>query len=67
MPSIKTRVAYQNIALAQAQDALVEAATAVADATDALTDIQTGTLDLDAVTIGGQRFINNGGVLEVEP
>lgn len=67
MPSLRTRTAYQNIVLATAQDALVEAAAAVSDATTALNDIQTGTLDLDAVKIGGQRFINDGGALVAEP
>lgn len=66
MPSIKTRVAYQNIALAQAEVALTAAATAVASATDTLSDIEDGALDLSAITVGGQRFVNNAGNLELE-
>ncbi len=67
MPSLRTRTRYQGIALAQADAALAEATAELASATSDLADIQSGTLDLDAVTIGGQRFVNNGGVLEVEP
>ncbi len=67
MPSLRTRMHYTTLALSGAQDALADAAVAVASATDALVDIEAGTLDLDAVTVGGQRFVNNGGVLELEP
>lgn len=67
MPSIRTRIRYQNISLDQAEDALADASAAVAEATTTLSSIETGVLDLDAVTIGGTRFINNGGVLEPEP
>lgn len=67
MPSLRTRIAYANITLDTAQDALAAAATEVAQATVALDGISLGTLDLDAVMVGGTRFINNGGVLEPEP
>jgi hypothetical protein len=74
MPSLRTRQAYQNIILSTAQDALGDAAAAVADATetlgtvqDTITDIQAGTLDLDAVTVGGKKFINVGDELVPEP
>jgi hypothetical protein len=67
MPSLKTRIAYQGIVLETAQASLSDAASSVAAATETLTDIQSGNLDLAAVRIGGQRFINNGGNLEVEP
>ncbi len=74
MPSLRTRQAYQGIVLNTAQDALDDAAAAVSAATETLgdventiTDLQAGAVDLEAVTIGGQRFVNNGGVLELEP
>lgn len=74
MPSLRTRQAYQSIVLATAQDALGDAAAAVVAATetlgtvqDTITDLQAGVVNLDAVTIGGDRFVNNGGVLEREP
>lgn len=67
MPSLRTRIAYQNIVLDGAQAALVEAQAAVSAATETLTDLQSGTIDLDAITIGGQMFVNNAGVLEVAP
>ena len=67
MPSFRTRMAYDRIVLATAQDALADAGAAVTAATEQLEQISDGTLDLDAVTIGGTRFINNGGVLEPEP
>ncbi len=74
MPSLRTRISYAGMAasnieatVAVAQAALAEAAVAVAEATDTLEEIETGVLDLEAVTVGGQRFINNGGVLEPEP
>lgn len=67
MPSLATRIAYQNLTLATAQEALSEAATAVAEATQDLQDLTDGELELDAVTVGGQRFVNSGGVLIAEP
>lgn len=67
MPSLRTRVVYGNLVLATASEALVSAAAAVDAATVTLQAIETGTLDLDAVTIGGVRFVNNGGVLGPEP
>jgi len=67
MPSFRTRIAVQNIVLATAQQELVEAAAAVSDATDLLEDLQAGVLDVDAITVGGQQFINDGGTLVVAP
>lgn len=67
MPSLRTRTRYQGIALAQADEAIAAATAGLTQATTTLDAIETGTLDLDAVTIGGQRFVNNGGNLEVEP
>lgn len=68
MPSLRTRQAFDRTVIATAEAALGEAAAAVADATETLTDIQSGTLDLDAITVGGQRFIYDGvGDLIVEP
>lgn len=67
MPSLKTRLAYQGIALAQADEALADAATAVSAATGQLEDLQDGTLDLSAITVNGKRFIEDGGALVVEP
>jgi thiamine monophosphate kinase len=81
MPSLKTRLSYQSIVLDTAQVALSDAAAvaaaasvAVASATATLgtvqgnlTDIADGVFDLDALTVGGARFVNNAGVLEVEP
>ena len=67
MPSLRTRTTYNAIVLASASDALSDAGAAVADATANLNAIADGTLDLDAVTIGGARFINNMGSLEPEP
>lgn len=67
MPSVKTRLTYQGLSLAQAQDALADASAAVAAATDQLTDIADGTLNVDAITVGGVRFVNDGGSLVQEP
>lgn len=74
MPSLRTRQAYQGIVLTTAQDALGDAAAAVASATetlgtvqDTITDLQGGVLNLDAVTVGGKRFVNVGDDLVVEP
>lgn len=67
MPSLRTRVAIQNAVLATAQQELAEAAQAVSDATDLLEEIQDGVLDVEAITVGGTRFINDGGTLVAEP
>ena len=67
MPSLRTRSSYSAIVLDTASDALIGAAAAVSSATTTLSAIEAGTLDLDAVTIGGTRFINNAGSLEPEP
>lgn len=74
MPSSRTRQAYQAVVLNTAQAALADAAVAVATATDTLTtvqstigDIQAGTVDLDAVMVGGQKFVNIDGSLELAP
>lgn len=67
MPSLRTRIAYQSIAIDNAQAALSNAAASVAAATGTMNDIQSGDFNLPAITINGQRFINNGGNLEVEP
>jgi hypothetical protein len=56
MPSLKTRIAYQGIALAQADAALSAAASAVAGATTQLEDLQDGELDLVAIKLGGTRL-----------
>jgi hypothetical protein len=67
MPSLRTRTMYNAIVLATASDALVDAAAAVSSATADLEAIADGTLDLDAITIGGTRFVNDGGTLVAEP
>ena len=67
MPSLATRIAYQNLSLATAQEALSEAAAAVADAAEDLQALADGELELDAVTVGGTRFVNSGGALVPEP
>jgi hypothetical protein len=67
MPSLRTRIRYQEVILDVAEEALADAAAAVASATAALEDIELGVLDLDAITVGGLRFINDGGTLVVEP
>ena len=75
MPSLRTRQAYDRAVLKTAEVALEQAASAVADATTSLTTVQgtiddltDGTLELDAVTVGGQRFIYDGvGNLVPEP
>lgn len=67
MPSIRTRIRYQGMTLETAEDALASAAAEVAAATTTLSNIETGTLDLDAVKVGGVRFINSGGSLVAEP
>lgn len=67
MPSLATRMAYQGLALASAQDALADAAAEVAAATAQLADLADGELELDAITVGGVRFINDGGALVAEP
>lgn len=60
MPSLATRTRYQGIVLQQAEAAL-ENTSAL------LIDLQDGELDVEAITVGGQRFINDGGTLVVEP
>lgn len=67
MPSLRTKMIYNSIVLASASDALSDATVAVANATSNLEALADGTLELDAVTIGGTRFINNAGSLEPEP
>lgn len=67
MPSLRTKMTYNSIVLASASDALSDATVAVANATSNLEALADGTLELDAVTIGGTRFINNAGSLEPEP
>jgi hypothetical protein len=67
MPSLATRISYQNLTLATAQEALAEAAAAVAEATNDLEALAGGELELEAITVGGQRFVNSGGVLIAEP
>lgn len=67
MPSQRTRAAYDRIVLATAGEALSEASDAITSATGTLTavqgtldDIADGTLDLDAITVGGTQFVNDG-------
>lgn len=67
MPSLRTRIMYNDVVLRTAETALASAAAAVADATADLEAIADGTLDLDAITIGGTRFVNDGGTLVAEP
>jgi hypothetical protein len=75
MPSLRTRQALDRAVLKTAEVALSEAAAAVASATETLgevettiTALETGVLDLDAVTVGGVRFVYDGvGDLVVEP
>lgn len=74
MPSLRTRHFYQNIVLATAEDAIADASVSLAAASteiDAATDnleaLAVGDLDLTAIKVNGQRFVNNGGILELEP
>lgn len=74
MPSLATRLAVQRLTLANTEAAAAAAIAAAeaaniaaAAANDAIEDLEAGTLDLDAVSVGGQRFINDGGTLVVEP
>jgi spermidine/putrescine-binding protein len=67
MPSLRTRINHDRRVLASAEDALADASEAVADATESLEDLASGDLNLAAITIGGARFVNNGGLLELEP
>lgn len=81
MPSLATRLAisrYQTAnveaaaeaaqaAAATAAAAAVTAQTAANTANDVIADIEDGVLDLDAVKVGGQRFINSAGTLVPEP
>ena len=56
-------------AAAEAAAAATEAQAAAASATtanSAITQIQEGTLEIEAIKIGGQRFINSGGSLVAE-
>lgn len=80
MPSLRTRTHYDRIVLATAEDAIADASASLAAATvvidgavagvgAATADLEAlalGTYDLTALTINGQRFINNAGVLEAE-
>lgn len=66
MPSLRTRQAYDRRVLETAEEALASAAASVSAVTGQLEDLADGELALDAVTIGGVRFINNGGVLEAQ-
>lgn len=74
MPSLRTRNAYDRIILATAEDAIVEATEQLVETTEAVSvatsDLEAlalGNLNLDAITIDGQRFVNNAGVLEPAP
>ncbi len=68
MPSLRTRTRFQGIVLETAEEALVAASAAVASAAaGTLGEIEAGTLDLDAITVGGVRFIESGGNLVPEP
>lgn len=67
MPSQRTRAAYDRIVLATAGEAIAQASDALSSATADLTavqgtlsDIADGTLDLDAITVGGTQFVNDG-------
>lgn len=67
MPSLRTRTRYQGLVLERSEEAIAEATEGLNTATQTLGEIQTGTLDLDAVTVGGVRFIESGGALIAEP
>jgi hypothetical protein len=74
MPSLATRLAIAKLTLANteaAADAAISAAnaanTAAANANATIAEIESGTLDLDAVKVGGTRFVNSGGSLVAEP
>lgn len=67
MPSIRTRTRYQGLVLETAKASIAVAAAAVSVATATLTDLESGTLDVAAIKVGGQRFINDGGTLVAEP
>lgn len=64
MPSLATRIAYDRMTLKTAQADLAQAAQTVSAATDQLEALQSGDLELTAIKVGGQKFINNGGNLE---
>lgn len=73
MPSLRTRMQYDRLVLETAEQAIAGASEALADATETIdassADLQalaSGNFDVDAITINGQRFINNGGILEPE-
>lgn len=55
-----------NDAAADAAAAATDAATAAAGANTAIAQIEAGEYDLEAITIGGQRFINDAGTLVLE-
>lgn len=54
-------------AAAQAHSAANAATNAAAEAEAVIDEIEAGTLDMDAVKVGGVRFINSGGSLVQEP
>lgn len=58
--------AAADAAAATAQAEASSAAAAASQANSLIEDIEAGELDLSAVKVSGQRFINNGGVLEAE-
>jgi hypothetical protein len=60
MPSLATRTRYQGLKLDRADAALEEAS-------ETLEDLAAGTLDLDAITVGGQRYETSGGDLTPVP
>lgn len=67
MPSVSTRLAFQRMVIAGAEAAAAAANAAAANANAAIDDLEAGNLDLDAVTVGGERFVNTGGSLNPEP
>lgn len=74
LPEIQDQLGSLGETLATAQEVIDEvqqATTAAQNAADsaneAIDQIANGTLELEAVKIGGQRFVNDGGVLTVEP
>lgn len=60
-------IAAANQAVTVAQAAADTANTAAGAANEAVAGLSSGDFDLSAVMIGGQRFVNNNGTLQVEP
>lgn len=56
-----------NAAVVVVEAAAASANTAAAAANASVDDIEAGVLNVTGIKVGGQRFVNNAGVLELEP